>query len=170
MRHVQWKPDYYDQNQDGRGVEFIQVPLPIAIIFPGQGSQYIGMGADFRRMSPSVEAIYQLADAATGLPIGRVSAIGPDEHLTDTRFAQPAVVATSLAALAIFREKAAAAGIPFQPLICAGHSVGEMAALVASGALEPTAALDFVRWRGAYMSDACDQTNGSMAAIIGVAE
>ena len=79
------------------------MPLPIAIIFPGQGSQYIGMGADFRRMSPSVEAIYQLADAATGLPIGRVSSIGPDEHLTDTRFAQPAVVATSLAALAILK-------------------------------------------------------------------
>ena len=146
------------------------MPLPIAIIFPGQGSQYIGMGADFRRMSPSVEAIYQLADAATGLPIGRVSSIGPDEHLTDTRFAQPAVVATSLAALAILKEAATAADVPIQPLMCAGHSVGEIAALVACGALDPTAALDFVRWRGAYMAEACDQTNGAMAAIIGISE
>lgn len=128
------------------------------------------MGADFRRMSPSVEAIYQLADAATGLPIGRVCAIGPDEHLTDTRFAQPAVVATSLAALAILKESAQSAGVPLHPLMCAGHSVGELAALVASGALDATAALDFVRWRGAYMAEACDQTNGSMAAIIGLSE
>jgi [acyl-carrier-protein] S-malonyltransferase len=146
------------------------VPLPIAIIFPGQASQYIGMGGDFRRMSPSVEAIYQLADAATGLPIGRVSSIGPDEHLTDTRFAQPAVVATSLAALAILKEAATAADVPIQPLMCAGHSVGEIAALVASGSLDPTTALDFVRWRGAYMAEACDQTNGAMAAIIGLSE
>jgi [acyl-carrier-protein] S-malonyltransferase len=146
------------------------VPLPIALIFPGQASQYIGMGGDFRRMSPAVEAIYQLADAATGLPIGRVSAIGPDEHLTDTRFAQPAVVATSLAALAVLKESAQSAGVPIQPLICAGHSVGELAALVASGSLDATAALDFVRWRGAYMAEACDQTNGSMAAIIGLGE
>ncbi|MFN0073209.1 MAG: ACP S-malonyltransferase [Chloroflexota bacterium] len=144
--------------------------LPIAIIFPGQASQYIGMGGDFRRMSPAVEALYQLADAATGLPIGRVSAIGPDEHLTDTRFAQPAVVATSLAALTTLKDAALAAKVVLQPLMCAGHSVGEISALVASGSLDPTAALDFVRWRGAYMAEACDQTNGSMAALIGLAE
>jgi len=144
--------------------------MRLALMFPGQASQFIGMGGDLRRLSPSVEAIYQLADAATGLPIGRVSAVGPDEYLTDTRFAQPAVVATSLAALAILREAAQAQGISLRPMICAGHSVGEITALVAAGALEPTAALAFVRWRGAFMAEACDSTNGSMAAVMGLSE
>ena len=85
------------------------------------------MGADFRRLSSSAASVFSLADRITELPLSSVVESGPLDRLTDTRYAQPAVVATSLAALIAFREQADEAGLP-PPRFVAGHSVGELAA------------------------------------------
>src|SRR5919198_2446026 len=92
-----------------------------ALLFPGQASQQVGMGADFRAAGPGA-VVYRAADDASGLPLSRVIADGPLELLTDTRFAQPAVVATSLATLAVLSERLAAISAP-TAAFCAGHSV-----------------------------------------------
>src|SRR5439155_14885648 len=116
---------------------------PYALLFPGQASQHVGMGADFRRTSRAAEAVYRAADQATGLPIGSIAAEGPLERLTDTRIAQPAVVATSLAAMAALGEGLNSSQA-LSPLFCAGHSVGELAALAAAGAADQQTVLGLV--------------------------
>ena len=104
------------------------------------------MDAVYRRSSPRASALLDRLDDASGLPIARAMAEGPLEVLTDTRFAQPAVVATSLAALEILRERL---GDALMPAYCAGHSVGELSALVAAGALNAAEALRLVAVRSA---------------------
>ncbi len=123
------------------------------------------MGTDLRAASADARAIFELTDSITGLPITRICEEGPPERLTETDVAQPAVVATSLAALAVLRERMAV-----QPAAVAGHSVGELAAYVAAGVLDVRAALELVHTRAQAMAAACKNVDGSMAAVIGLDE
>ena len=133
----------------------------------GQASQQIGMAADFRQRAQRAAAIFEAADEATGLPLSRVMATGPLIRLTETRYAQPAVVATSLAALLVLRDRFQELGLP-GPGACAGHSVGELAAVVAAGALDVEPALRLVAQRSRLMAAACEQVDGTMAAVLGL--
>lgn len=139
--------------------------MRIALLFPGQSSQAVGMGADFRRLSPRAAAIFAAADAHAGLLITDACLAGPLERLTETRYAQPAIVATSLAALACLLER-----VELPIAACAGHSVGEVAALAAAGALSVEDALELVSWRAALMAEAGRAVEGGMAAVLGLDE
>src|SRR5262249_26061303 len=98
----------------------------IAFLFPGQGAQKVGMGADLYQSSPAARAVYDQADAVLGQPITQVCFAGPAEQLNDTQWAQPALLATSLALLAALEERRLAAGTdPLRPAFVAGHSLGE---------------------------------------------
>jgi len=144
--------------------------MGVALVFPGQGSQAVGMGEDLRRWSTAAEAVFALADEATGLPLRAVCANGPEDTLTDTVYAQPAVVAHSLAALAALQEALATAGAPLRPIFCAGHSAGELAALAAAGFLDTSSVLHLVARRAALMAEVCRSMDGTMAAILGLDE
>jgi [acyl-carrier-protein] S-malonyltransferase len=124
------------------------------------------MGVDLRQFSPRARDLFALADRVTGLPVSALCENGPLERLTETDVAQPAVVATSLAALAVLREHVA----PLEPVVVAGHSVGEFAACVAAGALDEEAALELVHARAQAMAAACSRVDGTMAAVIGLDE
>jgi [acyl-carrier-protein] S-malonyltransferase len=123
------------------------------------------MGTDLRSASGDARRIFELADRITGLPITRLCEEGPLERLTETDIAQPAVVSTSLAALAVLRER-----MTIEPDAVAGHSVGEYAAYVAAGVLDVQAALELVHCRAQTMAAACKTVDGSMAAVIGLDE
>ena len=138
----------------------------LALVFPGQASQAVGMGADLRAASASARELFALADRITGLPLAQLCAAGPLERLTETDVAQPAVVATSLAALASLRERIDPDA--WQPAAVAGHSVGEITACVAAGAVDEASALRLVHVRAQAMAAACAAIDGSMAAVIGL--
>jgi [acyl-carrier-protein] S-malonyltransferase len=121
------------------------------------------MGADLRQSSVAARDVFADADQVTGLPISELCEQGPLERLTETDVAQPAVVATSLAALAVLREQCS---LSFDAV--AGHSAGEFAAYVAAGVLSQRSALELVRVRAQAMASACAGTNGTMAAVIGL--
>jgi len=122
------------------------------------------MGVDLLQSSARARDLFSLVDDVTGLPITELCEQGPLERLTDTEIAQPAVVATSLAALAVLRESLEV----FEPAAVAGHSVGEFAAYVAGGALDEEAALRLVHARAQAMAAACQTVDGTMAAVIGL--
>jgi [acyl-carrier-protein] S-malonyltransferase len=124
------------------------------------------MGADLRQASQAARDLFALADAITGLRVSELCEHGPLERLTDTDVAQPAVVATSLAALVVLRERLAE--VPLAAV--AGHSVGEFAAYVAAGVLHAEAALRLVHARAQAMAEACATVDGTMAAVIGLDE
>ena len=134
-----------------------------AWLFPGQGAQHAGMGRDLYEESAAARAVFDAADRALGTPLSRLCFDGPDEELTRTVNAQPALVAHGLAALAAAVE---AGSITGRPAFVAGHSLGEYAALVAAGALSVEAGIRLVRERGRLMQEACDEGPGSMAAIV----
>lgn len=138
-----------------------------ALLFPGQASQHVGMGAELRAASAAAEEVFALADRATGLPIAAACREGPLELLTRTEYAQPAVIAASLAALRVLRERLATAGKWLAPAFCAGHSVGELAALSAAGALSEEQALRLVARRSRHMAAACEAVDSTMAAVLG---
>ena len=134
-----------------------------AFLFPGQGSQKVGMGADLLEARPEVFDRYlEQADEASGLPIRRLCLEGPIEELTATEAAQPALFATSLAV----NELAAEQGL--RPDYVAGHSLGEYTAAVASGALAVEDGMRLVSRRGRLMADIQSERPGAMAAIIGL--
>ena len=141
--------------------------MTVAFLFPGQGAQAVGMGADASAGSPAARAVFDEADAALEMPLSRLILEGPAEELTRTENAQPAMLCVSAALLRAAEERLGGA-MP-RPAFVAGHSVGEYAALVAAGALSLADGLRLVRTRGELMQAACDETPSGMAALIGLA-
>ena len=131
-------------------------------MFPGQGSQYAGMGRDLARRYPVVEATFEQADQALDFPLSRLCFEGPEEDLKLTENTQPAILACSVAVHAVLRER----GV--EPNYVAGHSLGEYSALVAAGSIEFAEALRLVRKRGRYMQEAVPSGVGAMAALLGM--
>jgi [acyl-carrier-protein] S-malonyltransferase len=139
--------------------------MTIAWLFPGQGSQSVGMGKDVLDASEAARAVFKRADAALGESISRLVLEGPEEQLTLTANAQPAIVTTSLAILAAIRERVPGLA---RPAFAAGHSLGEYSALVAAEALTLEDAVRLVRARGRAMQEAVPSGTGAMAAIMGL--
>lgn len=135
-----------------------------AYVFPGQGAQFVGMGADLLAASAAARAVVAEADEALGFPLGELIASGPEETLEDTHNAQPAILAISVAALRAVEET----GMTARPTMVAGHSLGEFSALVAAGAIDFASALTLVRERGRLMREAGATAPGGMAAILGL--
>ena len=137
----------------------------VAWLFPGQGSQTVGMGKDLLEASPAARDVFARADAALGEPLTKLILEGPEADLTLTANAQPALVTMSAAVLAAMRERYP--NLP-APRFAAGHSLGEYSALVAAGALSLEDAVRVVRARGLAMQGAVPPGEGAMAAIMGV--
>ncbi len=130
-----------------------------AYLFPGQGSQAVGMGRDFFEGFSLARDVFGQADEALGFKISRLCFEGPEEELKLTQNTQPALLIISTIAYLLFGR---------EPTIAAGHSLGEYSALVAAGCLEFTDALALVRKRGQYMQEAVPVGEGAMAAILGM--
>lgn len=140
-----------------------------AFIFPGQGSQTVGMGRDLAASSPAAAAVFASADAALGEPLSTLAWEGPAERLDLTENAQPALLAASIAILEALRERWAAEGLPAPtPAFAAGHSMGQYSALVAAGALSLEDGVRLVRERGRLMQASGQGRDGAMAALIGL--
>jgi len=139
----------------------------IAWLFPGQGSQAVGMARDVLDASPAARDVFARADAALGESLRRLVLEGPEAELTLTANAQPALVATSMAILAAIRERVPELA---PPAFAAGHSLGEYSALVASGAISLEDAVRLVRARGLAMQAAVPAGVGAMAAVMSVDE
>lgn len=137
--------------------------MKAAMIFPGQGSQYVGMGKDLVETFPALADLYREADDVLHYPLSRLCFQGDMEILTQTKNAQPAILLHSVAVARILRDETGA-----EPAIVAGHSLGEYSALVAAGVLSPMDALRIVRKRGELMYDAGSLQPGTMAAVIGL--
>src|SRR6266852_1944375 len=149
----------------------------IAFLFPGQGSQAVGMGADVFAASAAARRVFEAADEALGFSLSNLCFSGPEDALRETINAQPAIVTVSLALLAALQEALSSApssswswSSPLTPAFTAGHSVGEYAALVASGALDMQDAIKLVRERGRLMHHEGTVCPGGMAAVIGMDE
>jgi [acyl-carrier-protein] S-malonyltransferase len=133
-----------------------------AFVFPGQGSQYAGMGKDVAEAYPAARRVFDDIDAALGFPISRLCFEGPEEELKLTENTQPAILAVSAALHAVLEGKAAA-----RRDLVAGHSLGEYSAIVSVGGLTPAEAAKIVRMRGRFMQEAVPVGTGGMAALIG---
>lgn len=147
----------------------------VAFLFPGQGSQTVGMGADIAETSPAAHRVFENVDQALGFSLSQLCFMGPAEALRETINAQPAIITVSLALLAALQEtlsetSALSWTTPLTPAFTAGHSVGEYAALVASGSLALSDAACLVRERGRLMHHEGTVCPGSMAAIIAMDE
>lgn len=135
-----------------------------AFVFPGQGSQYVGMAQDLVATYPQARAIFEQADATLGFALSTLCFNGPENELTDTINAQPALLTHSIAALRVLQTLRP----DLTPAFVTGHSLGEYSALVAADALDFADALKLVRERGRVMKAAGEKTPGAMAAIIGM--
>jgi [acyl-carrier-protein] S-malonyltransferase len=136
--------------------------VTLAFLFPGQGSQAVGMGKALAEAFPAARAAFDEADAVLGFALTDVMWNGPEDQLRRTENAQPALLAHSVAALRVALEKG------LRPSFAAGHSLGEYSAHVAAGSLSYADALRLVRRRGELMATAGDATPGTMAAILGL--
>ena len=133
----------------------------IAFLFPGQGSQAVGMGKDLAETSAAAKAIFQEADHALNFSLSKLCFEGPEDDLKLTTNTQPAILTTSIAALRVFQEQHA-----IEAAYVAGHSLGEYSALVCAGALSFADAAQTVRKRGQFMQEAVPVGVGAMAAIM----
>src|SRR2546421_4382497 len=147
--------------------------IPVAFLFPGQGSQSVGMGADIFAISSAARQVFETVDEALGISLSNLCFHGPEDVLRETINAQPAIVTVSLALLAALQESLSpdfSWSSPLVPGYTAGHSVGEYAALVASGAIDLRSAVILVRERGRLMHHEGTVCPGGMAAVIGMDE
>src|SRR5258708_4436567 len=136
----------------------------IAFLFPGQGSQFAGMGQALAEAYASARLVFEEADQALGFSVSRLCFEGPEQDLKLTQNTQPALLTVSIAALAVLRERG------FAPEYVAGHSLGEYSALVAAGGLPFADAVRLVRRRGQYMQEAVAPGVGAMAALLKLPE
>ena len=136
--------------------------MKIAFLFPGQGSQAVGMGRAFAQDSPAAAAVWRKADEALGFSLSRLCFEGPEADLALTANTQPAILTASVAAAAVLSERG------FSSDLCAGHSLGEYSAFVVTGALGFVDALRLVRKRGEFMQEAVPVGTGAMAALLGL--
>src|SRR5579863_1699886 len=135
-----------------------------AFLFPGQGSQFAGMGKSLAESYPEAARVFETADAALGFSISKLCFEGPEEDLKRTEITQPAMVTVSVAAFAVLKSKGLA------PDYVAGHSLGEYTALVAAGSLDFADAVRLVHKRGRYMQEAVPPGVGAMAALLRLPE
>jgi [acyl-carrier-protein] S-malonyltransferase len=142
----------------------------IAFVFPGQGSQFVGMGKQLFDASPAARRIFEQADQVLGFPLSTLCFEGPQDALDDTYNAQPAILTVSIACLEALKEKFGPLGYLGTPKLVAGHSMGEFTALVAAGVIDFEDALKLVRERGRLMKETGEQRPGGMAAVIGLDE
>ena len=135
----------------------------LALLFPGQGSQEVGMARDVAAESRAAREVFESADAALGFPLSRLIFEGPEEELVRTEITQPAVLTASIALLRALEE-----WVDLRPAFVAGHSLGEYSALVVSGALAFEDAVRLVHARGRFMKEAVPEGKGAMAAVMGL--
>ena len=139
-----------------------QTPAQLALVFPGQGSQSVGMLAELSELHPSVKATFEEASDGAGVDLWALSQAGPEEMLNRTEYTQPALLAAGVATWRLWERE----GGP-RPSVLAGHSLGEYTALVAAGALTLRDGAHLVRIRGQLMQDAAPAGIGAMAAVLG---
>jgi len=135
--------------------------MKIAALFPGQGSQAVGMGVDLASKSPVANARFETARRVLGYDLLALQREGPEEQLRETQYSQPAIFTTNVALCA-------AVGDDFAPVVTAGHSFGEFCSLVLAGSLSFEDALRIVDERGKAMQDAADRAKGAMTAVLGL--
>lgn len=138
------------------------LPTNLAFVFPGQGAQAVGMGKELYNAYPVAKEVFETANDVLGFDLSRIMFEGPEDELTQTINTQPALLVASVAALRVIQSY----GI--QHSFAAGHSVGEYAALVSTGALEIEDAVRLVRRRGELMNEAAQANPGTMAAVLGL--
>jgi len=137
-----------------------------ALLFAGQGAQTVGMGRDLAETSTAARSWFERANAALGYDLAKICFQGPDEELTKTENAQPGIFLVGWIALELLRERVP--GLRFHAT--AGLSLGEFTALAAAGVISAEDGLKVVRQRGRFMQEACEATQGGMAAVIGLDE
>ncbi len=141
----------------------------VAYVFPGQGSQWVGMGRDLYEKFNSARAVFDQADETLGFSLSRLCFEGPEDELRQTVNAQPAIVTDSLACLQAVKEVGGSDGLP-PPAFVAGHSLGEYTALAAAGVLDFATAIYLARERGRLMHEAAQKQPGGMVAVLGADE
>jgi [acyl-carrier-protein] S-malonyltransferase len=135
----------------------------VAFVFPGQGSQYVGMGREWCEQFAEARMVFEAAEETLSLPLMKICFTGPERELKLTRYAQPAILTTSIAILRVLE-----ASSDLRPICVAGHSLGEYSALVSVGALRFEDAVKVVYERGSLMQEAVPEGKGLMAAVVGL--